>query len=117
MQVLLALPSSHNVFCIHAQHDDVEGAAASAGAVRPHRLSIREAVCFPVALFRLWIRAQKSLMLPISSLSTEDIIQVCLCTNCCFCELQSSIAHAEQKVPHFLHTEPENCPVESRELV
>ena len=74
MQVLLALPASHNVFAMHA--DPLEGAAADAAPCAPTPPALRDAVQFPGALFRRWLQAQTRLVLPISALSTEDMIQV-----------------------------------------
>lgn len=77
LQVLLALPSSHNVFSMQQLSlPESEPSSEPSIEASPRPLSLREAVQLPVSLFRLWICAQTSLVLPISTLSTEAIIHV-----------------------------------------
>ena len=61
----------------HAPQGCAEGAA---GVCTPTLLALREALRLPVALFRLWIRAQDTLVLPIATLATEHIVQVLPCS-------------------------------------
>lgn len=55
----------------------LEGADQSGASLpRMHAVCLQGALKFPPALFRVWLRAQAALLLPMAQLAKEDILQV-----------------------------------------